>query len=180
MKFKIAVLGSYKIENEDVVEKSRKIGELIAKNDCILLTGAGTGIPYEAVKSAKANNGFTIGISPAENLQEHKEKMKLPTEGFDALFFTGFGYKGRNVVALRSCDAAIFVSGGSGTLNEFTIAYDEGKVCGILAGSGGVTEIIKELEEKYISGRKELAGTVIYESEPDKLIRNILENLNKK
>lgn len=176
MKYKIGVYGSAKDENKDTVEAARAIGRIIAENNCILITGGCAGIPYEATKSAKKHNGFTVGVSPAANLQEHKEKFGFPSEDFDMLLFTGFGKKGRNVVSVLTCDAAIFISGGSGTLNEFTIAYDEGKVCGILIGSGGITEIMKELEERYISGRKK-SGVVIYESDPEKLIKKIIEKL---
>ncbi|MFH0832205.1 MAG: hypothetical protein V1900_00585 [Candidatus Aenigmatarchaeota archaeon] len=178
MKLKIGVYGSAKDENKNVVAAAREIGKLIAENDCMLVTGACGGIPHEALKSAKAHKGFTIGFSPAENIQEHKE-IGYPEDDFDILVFTGFGKKGRNVVSVRTCDAAIFISGGSGSLNEFTIAYDEGKVCGILLGSGGITEILKDLEEKYLSGRKK-SGKVIYESEPEKLVKKVLETLDKR
>jgi len=179
MKYKIAVLGSAKTEAEEVIQKARKLGELIAKNDCILLTGGCPGVPHEALKAAKANNGFTVGISPADDFQEHKQ-IDYPEDSFDLLIFTGFGKKGRNVITMRTCDAAIFISGGSGTLNEFTIAYDERKICAILLGSGGITDILKEIEEKYISGRKSTSEIVIYESDPEKLIKKVLEALGKK
>ncbi len=177
MKYKIGVLGSFKQEDEDVMKKSRKIGEIIAKNGCITLTGSGGGVPHEAIKSAKENNGFTVGISPANDLEEHKEN-KLPTEGFDMIIFTGFGYKGRNVITVRSCDAAIFISGGSGTLNDFTIAYDEGKLCGVLLGTGGITTIVKDLEN-IIKDRKSILGTVIYDSDPEKLVERVIKTLEE-
>ena len=177
MKYKIGVYGSAKDENTNVVEAARAIGRLIAENNCILITGSCSGIPYEASVSAKKHKGFTVGISPASNLQEHKEKYCFPVEGFDMLIYTGFGKKGRNVVSVLSCDAAIFISGGSGTLNEFTIAYDEGKVCGILLNTGGMTGIVEDLEKNVIGGRKKGAGTIIYESDPEKLIKRVIQKL---
>jgi class 3 adenylate cyclase len=39
--------------------------------------------------------------------------------------------------AVRSADIVLLFSGGIGTLNEFTIAYDEGKIIGLLQGTGG-------------------------------------------
>lgn len=158
------------------IEKAKDVGKVIAKSGCILITGGSTGPPYEAVKAAKEHGGFTVGVSPAMNLEEHTEKYKCPTEHFDLLIFTGFEKKGRNVIAVRSCDALIFISGGTGTLNEFTIAYDEGKVCGILLESGGISSIMKELEEKYLSGRKK-SGKVIYDSDPDKLVEAVISEL---
>ena len=73
---------------------ARRLGEAVAKNDCVLVT------------------------------------------------------KGRNVVNVRTSDIVIVVCGGIGTLNEFTIAYDEGKVIGVLEGSEGVADEISGLLRK--------------------------------
>lgn len=173
-KLKIGVMGSA-LDEPAAIEKARAIGAAIAKRDCILVTGGSTGLPYEAAKAAKQSGGVTVGVSPAMNAAEHAEKYKMPTD-FDLIIFTGFEKKGRNVIAVRSCDALIFISGGTGTLNEFTIAYDEGKVCGILLDSGGIADVVKELEGKYLAGRKK-SGKVIYHSDPEKLVEMILEEL---
>ena len=47
---------------------------------------------------------------------------------------------GREIENIRSCDVVVFAGGRSGTLGEFAIAYDEGKVMGVLVGTGGVSE----------------------------------------
>ena len=99
------------------------------------------------------------------------------------LIFTGFGGKGRNVVSVRSCDAAVFISGGSGTLNEFTIAFDEGKICGILLETGGMTGIIEDLEKNIIGGRKSALkrpAAIVYDSDPEKLIEKVIKALSKR
>lgn len=176
-KLKIGVMGSFLEENHACREKARSLGSAIAKSGCILMTGACTGLPQEAVRAAKENSGLTIGISPATSTEEHTSEYESPADNFDALVFTGFGHKGRNVILVRSCDALIFVSGGTGTLNEFTIAYDEGKVCGVLTGSGGVADEIKGLEEKCFRGRKR-SGKVIYNSDPGKLVEAVIGELN--
>jgi hypothetical protein len=175
MKFKIGVIGSAEGAEEKILEKARVIGREIAKYDCFLLSGGTTGVSYEAVKSAKKENGFTIGFSPAENLTEHIDYYKFPTEQFDVLITTGFGKKGRNVMFIRSCDGVIAVSGRIGTLNELTIAYDEKKIIGILTGSGGLSDSIKEIIDK--SGKK--GGKIIYESDPKLLVKMIVEDLKK-
>lgn len=174
--FKIGVMGSaWGKQSDEVLEKASALGKAIAKNGCILITGACPGVPYEASQSAKLNGGFTVGFSPASSMKEHVSEYKYPND-FDFLVFTGFGKKGRNVVSIRTCDAVIFISGGSGTLNEFTIAYDEEKICGILTQTGGITEMIKELEEKCLSGRK-ACGKVIYDSDPEMLVEKIIQEL---
>lgn len=170
MKVKIGVMGSAS-GLEDSVQKAFEIGREIAKNDYILITGATTGLPYEAAKGAKQENGLVVGISPAISKEEH-EKIGMPFDYHDIIIYTGFGKKGRNVINIRACDAVVFVGGRIGTLNEFTIAYDEGKTIGILEESGGMSDKIKEIVE---IANKETAAKIIYDTDPKKLIKNLLE-----
>lgn len=172
MKPKIGVIGSGVSSDESLFNKAREIGKHIAKNDCILLTGGCAGIPFEAAKSAKENGGLTIAFSPAHNIQEHKEKFKFPADS-DIFICTGFGLKGRNVPMIRSCDAVIAICGRIGTLNEITIAYDEKKVIGILEGTGGMSDKIKEI---IASAGKE-GGKIIYNSDTAKLVEAVLSEI---
>jgi predicted Rossmann-fold nucleotide-binding protein len=89
---------------------------------------------------AKSEGGFVVGISPGLNLEEHVVKYHSPTRCYDAIVYTGSGLMGREVENIRTCDVVVFAGGRSGTLGEFAIAYDEGKVMGVLDGSGGVSE----------------------------------------
>jgi len=173
MRLKIGVIGSGSDVEQEIMKKSKKIGEEIARMGHILLTGSGPGLPYEAVKGAKEAGGFAIGISPASDLREHTERYKFPTEFFDVLIFTGFGPKGRNVPFIRTCDGVIVISGRIGTLNEFTIAYDEGKIIGVLKGTGGISGSIEDLVKK--SGKK--GGKIIYESDSKSLVRELIRSL---
>jgi uncharacterized protein (TIGR00725 family) len=180
MKPIIAVSGSAKGNITKSLEKAAFImGQEIAKRGAILLTGACPGLPYEAAKGARSVKGFVIGISPAENKKEHqliyKEFLKkdlYSLKNFDVIIYTGFGFKGRNVVFIRSADAIISIAGRTGTLNEFTIAYDEGKFIGILQ-PGGVSQLIPEIVK--ISGKG--IKPVIYEKDPKKLVARIFEIL---
>jgi uncharacterized protein (TIGR00725 family) len=87
------------------------------------------------------------------------------------IVYTGFGYKGRNVVNVRSSDIVIIIGGAIGTLNEFTIAYDEGKVIGILQGSGGIADHIKKIVEV---GQKSTQSILIFDADPKTLIQTCL------
>src|SRR3990172_6484602 len=110
MKIKIGIAGSSgELEQANYASL---LGYEIANKDCVTVTGAGWGLPYEVVKSAKEAAALTLGISPAISLSEHVESYKFPTEHFDILIFTGFGLKGRNVCFIRSCDAVIIIAGG--------------------------------------------------------------------
>jgi uncharacterized protein (TIGR00725 family) len=166
MKPKIGVMGSAE-DAAAVHEKAVALGKAIATRKAILLTGATTGLVYATGKAAHDAGAMHIGISPGHNKHEHVQKYKLPVDACDAIIYTGFGLKGRNVVLVRSCDIVIFISGSIGSLNEFTIAYDEGKIIGCLTGTGGVADEIERLVDTF---QKPTKSQVSYEADPVKLV----------
>jgi len=62
--------------------------------------------------------------------------------------------------------------GATGTLNEFTIAYDEGKIIGVVEGTGGIANHIREIIDFC---KKPTRGMVVFDKEPEMLIRKCLE-----
>lgn len=182
MKLKIGVMGSGLEKGENNLPKKAlklayDVGREIARHNCILVNGACGGIPYAASTGAKEADGFVLGVSPAENLKEHVEKYKFPTDTFDLIIYTGFGFKGRNVVNVTNCDAVIIVGGHVGTLNEFTIAYDEGLVIGVMQGSGGIADFVDNIIK---IARKKTGATLIYEKNPHNLIKKVIIELAKR
>jgi len=171
MRFKIGVMGSASEFMEEAERKVFELGREIAKHDCVLITGATTGLPYAASRGVKKENGLSIGISPARDEEEHTIIYKKPTDSYDVIIYTGFGFKGRNVINIRACDFVIFVGGSTGTLNEFTIAYDEGKVIGVLQGTGGISDNVKKILEVC----KKDPSKIIYNKDPKKLIEALLK-----
>ena len=155
-----------------LVEKAERLARVIAGEDVILLTGGTTGIVYVVGKTAHDAGSFHVGISPASNQREHMELYKLPVDACDALIYTGFGLKGRNVVLVRSCDIVLFVSGAMGSLNEFTIAHDEGKIIGCLTGTGGVADESDYLLQKF--GKKSTTARVFTSDDPERLLSDCL------
>ena len=147
---------------------AEELGSAIAQADCILVTGATTGLPDLVAQAFRKQGGFALGISPAENCVEHVTRYGLPEDGADVIVYTGFGYKGRNVINIRSSDVVIIFGGATGTLNEFTIAYDEGKVIGVLEGSGGVADHIKDIVDFC---QKPNRGKLVFDSDPKKLVQ---------
>jgi len=176
---KIGVFGSAAGDLEKLRPLARLIGEKIARKRGILITGACPGLPFEAALGATEAGGLVIGISPAANLSEHINKYKFPAEPY-LLIFTGQEKKGRNPISMRTCDAGIFISGRSGTLNEFTIMYDEGTahtVMGFLLGTGGVVDNEIPSFIKRTSQEKPSKATLLWEAEPEKLVYQIFETL---
>jgi uncharacterized protein (TIGR00725 family) len=178
---KIGVMGSsLPASNEDnrrLTELATRLGYAIAQHRCVLVTGATTGFPNLVSTAARERGAFSIGISPAMSKEEHIAQYSLPIDGVDVLIYTGFGLKVRNVINVRSSDIVIIFGGELGTLNEFTIAYDEGKVIGVLEGTGGVAERILEISK--LSSRRG-PGEIIFEREPEKLIARCLNALQKR
>ena len=148
------------------------LGAALAKHGCILVTGATTGLPDLVARAFRKQGGFALGISPAENRAEHLDRYGLPEKGADVIIYTGFGYKGRNVINIRSTDIVIIFGGAIGTLNEFTIAYDEGKIIGVLEGSGGVADHIRETIGFC---NKPTRGVVLFDNNPEKLVQKCLD-----
>ena len=152
-------------------QRAEELGSAIADAGCILVTGATTGLPDRVAQAFRKRGGFALGISPAENRREHVKRYGLPEDGADLIVYTGFGYKGRNVINIRSADVVLIFGGATGTLNEFTIAYDEGKIIGVLEGSGGVADHIQRIIEVC---KKPAAGLVIFEADPPRLVQMCL------
>jgi len=167
-KMTVGVMGSAGGElDPEVCRRLRRLGAAIARGGYVLITGACPGLPQEAVKGAKEEGGFVVGVSPALNLQEHVVKYRSPTRGYDALIYTGSGLMGREIENIRSCDVVVFAGGRSGTLGEFAIAYDEGKAIGILEGTGGITQ---HLETIIGMVQKKTGAIICYDAEPERLL----------
>lgn len=177
MKIKIGVMGSAAAASSQEIETTaRALGHAIAARDLILLTGATTGLIHLVGKTARDAGALHIGVSPGEDEREHVDVFELPADACDAIVYTGFGLKGRNVVLVRSCDIVLFIAGSIGSLNEFTIAYDEAKVIGCLIGSGGTADEVKRLVDSL---QKPTKAKLLYEKDPGKLLEACLKEIGR-
>lgn len=173
IKIRIGVMGSAGgILPDEAKTLCRELGRQIAAHNCIIVTGACPGLPHEAVLGAKEKGAFALGISPALALQEHIDRYRSPYEEYDALIFTGSGLMGREIEAIRSCDIVCIVGGRSGTLGEFSIAYDEGKLIGVLKGTGGIAEHIAEIVAMI---QKHTEADLLYSHDPQDLIERAIQ-----
>lgn len=173
MKLTIGVMGSSGGEmSEDIKRKAYQLGEAIAEHDAILITGGCPGLPYDSARGAKAEGGFVVGISPGLSIDEHQGKYGSPIDAFDLLIYTGSGLMGREITSIRSCDIIVIVGGRTGTLGELAIAYDEGRLVGVLTGTGGITEIVETVIK---ASRKDTGACVLYDGDPEKLVARLIE-----
>lgn len=168
-----AALGDFKPR---ILAKAYSIGHAIARSRAILITGATTGYPYEAARGACESGGMSIGISPAKSYEDHIGAYKKPIDVFEPIIFTGTGFFGRNPVIIFSAQAVIFIDGGTGSLNEFTVAYESHIPMGILKGSGGLENMIPAiLAHNYKNG-----PAIIVESDPLVLVTRLLQSIGNK
>ncbi|OQA03379.1 MAG: hypothetical protein BWY68_00754 [bacterium ADurb.Bin400] len=177
MKYKFCVSGTADagICTEEVLRRVEQVGEEIVRQDGMLVTGATTGAPYRAAVGAKRAGGFVVGFSPAGSELEHVKKYRLPLDNHDVVVYTGFGYAGRNLLLTRSADAVIIVSGRIGTLNEFTIAFEDKKPIGVLTSTGGTADMIADLVKESRRG----LGKIVYDDNPEALIKKLTELIDR-
>ncbi len=158
---------------EEIWAKVFQLGRAVAERGCILITGGCPGLPYAAVQGARAAGGLVVSISPGLSRDEHLYKYESPVEGFDVLICTGSGLMGREVETIRSPEIIVIAGGRSGTLAELAIAYEEGRLIGVLTGTGGITGVIPELVPHF--GNKPTGAVVLYDDDPDRLLDRLLE-----
>jgi hypothetical protein len=177
MKYKICVSGAAETGhcNRTALESAREMGKEIVRHNGVVLTGATIGIPYWVALGAKEEGGISIGLSPAATEKAHVKTYHLPTENFDLIIYTGFDYSGRNLLLTRSADAVVIVCGRMGTLNEFTIAFEDAKPIGVLEGTGGTADMIREIVERSHRG----PGKIVYDTDPKRLLQKLLKLVKK-
>jgi len=176
-KYKICVSGAAETSHcgEETLENAKELGREIVRQGAILVTGATTGIPYWSAIGAKEEGGISIGLSPAVSEKEHINVYRLPVDYFDMIIYTGFNYSGRNLLLTRASDAVVFCCGRMGTLNEFTIAFEDEKPSGILQGSGGTADMVEDLVSKMHRG----PGKIVYDHDPKALIEKVIKLIDK-
>ncbi len=172
MQYKIAVSGSANNNcTKGAFKKSYEVGRQIGLHGAVLVTGATIGIPEWATRGTKAVGGISIGLSPAVSKQAHVHTYKLPTRYMDLIIYTGFDYSGRNMLMTRASDAVITICGRIGTLNEFTTAFEDKRVVGVLTGTGGVEGEIKDILRVSKRGQKR----IVFDADPKVLVEKVIK-----
>ena len=177
LKYKVCISGGAdtRYATPGTIEKAIEVGRCVAKAGAVLVTGATTGIPYWAAKGAKEEGGIVIGLSPAVSRIAHIKTYHLPVEYHDLIIYTGFDYSGRNLLLTRSADAVITIYGRVGTLNEFTVAFEDKKPQGVLTGTGGESDELHHILKIAHRG----TGKVIFDSDPCSLVEKVLARVRK-
>ncbi|HEY4496998.1 MAG TPA: hypothetical protein VI432_02520 [Candidatus Paceibacterota bacterium] len=176
LKYKICVSGAAETAHcgQKAFEIAEELGREIVRQGAVLVDGATTGFPYWTAKGAKAEGGTVVGLSPAVSEKEHVETYKLPLDFHDLVVYTGFNYSGRNLLLTRAADAVVVGCGRLGTINEFTIAFEDKKPIGILEGDWETDEVVRNIIDKSHRA-DEVRDRIVFDSDPKSLISKIIE-----
>jgi uncharacterized protein (TIGR00725 family) len=145
---------------------AEEVGRLIAERGGIVVTGGLSGVMEAASRGAKKADGLVIGILPGFDKADANDFV-------DIAITTGMGWM-RNTLTVRAADAVIMISGGIGTLNELTVAY-ELKPTVILEPSGGWSSRIREVayEGKHLEEAK--IAELHFAQTPDEAVETAFE-----
>lgn len=152
-KFQIGIMGSAADlnYNQDVENFAKKVGEEVAKSGNILVYGAEqeySSLSTNAAMEASKFGGLTVGITGGKKMKVFGDFLP------DILIPCGQEIGGgREFTLVLSCDVIIAISGGSGTLNEITVAYQAGIPIVTIPQFGGWAA---KLSDDFLDDRKRL------------------------
>lgn len=195
MKYKIGIYGSYIAESKEAVQLAQELGNALAQRNILVVTGGSSGMPYVVAQRAKQKGAEVWGFT--SEYTEEEQKKAYPFDDittYDHLFYIPKQYdhlfsldqklppsrdlsarlKYRNVISTIHVDAGIIVSGGWGTMNEFTNLLYDGKPVGVLVGTGGLAY---ELPDWFPRLRKKSESVVHFHHSPTDLVTALLQEL---
>lgn len=184
-KFKIGVFGSTEGNFENILKKTNLLGDELANQNTIIITGACNGLPYQVALAASKkdaeiwefshclNRKAQMIATPDADLSIYKKIFFIP-KSFQFSSKAEICRKYRNVTSIANSDGGIIISGRWGTMNEFTNLYDMGKVIGILAGTGGIADELQVLLQKISKPSK---AKVIFSDSPENLVARVIKEL---
>lgn len=152
-KIQIGIMGSAADLNygKEVESFAKEVGRLVAKSDNILVYGAEkeySSLSTNAAIAASNAGGLTVGITGGKKKEVYGDFFP------DVLIPCGQEIGGgREFTLVLSCDVIIAISGGSGTLNEISVAYQAGIPIVTVPNFGGWAS---KLSGDFLDDRKRL------------------------
>ncbi|MGB0925387.1 MAG: hypothetical protein ACPGTS_01620 [Minisyncoccia bacterium] len=146
---KIAVFSSASnIISKENLKLAQNIGEYLAEKKVSVLTGGCVGLPAVVAERAFHTGAETVAYYPDVSEKELLKNIKIHNNDIalhysEKKFFNGF--TNRSIRMIENADAAIVFNGRFGTLSEFSVAIEEGLQVGVIEGTGGITDEIKNL-----------------------------------
>jgi uncharacterized protein (TIGR00725 family) len=159
-KFIVGVMGAGEEATAGDLSMALKLGELIARQGWVLLSGGRrAGVMQEVNRGAKLVEGsLTIGILP--------NALAAVSEFVDVVIITDMGQARNNINALSSQVVVACGAGGAGTASEIALAIKAGKPVILLATDESSKTFFQRLSHDKIF----IAET------PEQVIQIILDN----
>jgi len=143
-KVQIGFIGSYgDLPISKYVRISREIGKEIARAGAVFIGGVekDAGLVREAAKAARKAGGIVVSI-PRKKEDARDADIVIPSYGAIGL---------REYLLPLACDTIIAINGGSGTLNEIAVAYQNNIPVVMIENSGGWSQ---KLQKSFLDKRK--------------------------
>jgi uncharacterized protein (TIGR00725 family) len=154
----------------EAIAAAEEVGRLIARAGAVAVTGGLSGVMEAVSRGAKSAGGLVIGVLPGFDKREANAYV-------DIAFTTGMGFM-RNTLTVRAADAVIMISGGVGTLNELTVAYED-KPTVILEGTGGWADRMRAIAYKGVHLEEGGRHTLHYAPTPKEAVDLALDLARK-
>jgi len=84
--------GGYKNLSDYEIKQCKKLGKFLASIGAEVLTGGGSGFPYQVGKAAVQAGARVYGRSPARNEQEHVAKFNFALDGVSDMIYMTKNY----------------------------------------------------------------------------------------
>jgi uncharacterized protein (TIGR00725 family) len=121
----IGVMGGAVVSDE-VLERARRIGQLIAEHGWVLLNGGrNAGVMASSALGAHEAGGLAVGILPGDSTTG-------VAPGIDIAIPTGMG-DARNAINVLSSHVVVALQGGPGTISEIALALKAGRCVVLVA-----------------------------------------------
>ena len=139
----IGVMGPGANATETDLDNAYKLGQFIAQEGWVLLTGGrNAGVMDAASKGAKFANGLTIGILPTND-------TSAVSDAVDIAIVTDMG-NARNNINVLSSDVVIACGMGAGTASEIALALKNHKKAILLTNHPESKAFFQSLSEDSI------------------------------
>ena len=140
----IGVMGAGETATEADVNHAYQLGQLIAQQGWVLLTGGrNVGVMDAASRGAKAAGGLTVGILPGKDTQGVSPAV-------DIAIVTDLGHA-RNNINVLTCDGIIACGMGMGTASETALALKNGKAVILLTNNQPAQEFFLSLAPSQVT-----------------------------
>jgi len=151
-----------------MMKEAEMIGQLLAKNKVIVVTGGKSGIMEAGARGAKKVGGQTVGV--VEGVKRFTSNDFTDIEVVSGMKGDGMD----ELLLVNMCDALIVIGGGAGTLQEITIAYRNKKPVVALTTQSGWA---KKLAGKFLDSREKIK--IEMADNAKSAVEKVLKILNK-